>query len=92
MTQHVTKQEKIEKPDSAFAKPDNIVSAQGLSAEEKKKALETWEQDARQLMTASNEGMSGKQEGLRQESPNKLEKVIRAKAKIGEGPNEKPSH
>jgi hypothetical protein len=34
-----------------------------LSLEEKKKALDTWEQDARQLVTASNEGMEGEAAG-----------------------------
>ena len=93
MTQpSATKQEKIEKPASNFDKPDDIVEAKDLSVEEKKKALETWEQNARQLFTASNEGMSGDDEGTSQKDHNQLAKVIRAKAKIGEKPKHKPSH
>jgi hypothetical protein len=34
-----------------------------LPLDEKQKALNTWEQDARQLLTASSEGMTGGEEG-----------------------------
>jgi len=62
-----------------------------LSHDEKKKALNTWEEDERQLLTASNEGMSGGDEGLQSEDANRLGEVVRAKAKIGEKPKLKPS-
>jgi hypothetical protein len=52
-------------------------------AKEKKSALETWEQDSRQLMMASNEGMPGKTEGLRREDHSRLGEIRRAKARIG---------
>ena len=51
----------------------------------------TWEQDARQMMTASNEGMSGDEEGLDQRDTHRLGEVVRAKEKIGAKPKHKPS-
>jgi hypothetical protein len=56
---------KVENPEVHFAKPKQVVKDNVLSHDEKKKALNTWEQDERQLLTASNEGMSGSDEGLR---------------------------
>ena len=58
----------------------------------KKKALNTWEQDERQLLTASNEGMPGSEEGRQSEDDNRLGEVVGTKEKIGEKPNHKPSH
>ena len=52
----------------------------------KKNALNTWEKDERQLLTASNEGMSGSDEGLRVDEDNRLGEVVRAKGTIGEKP------
>ena len=51
-----------------------------------------WEQDEQQLLTASNEGKSGNDEGLRVDGDNRLGEVGRAKGKIGEKPKHKPSH
>jgi hypothetical protein len=68
------------------------VTDKELSHDEKTEALNTWEQDARQLMTASNEGMAGAQEGLESQDHRRLGEVVRAKDKIGENPNHKPSH
>jgi hypothetical protein len=42
-------------------------------------------------LTASNEGMSGADEGRQSEAANRLGEVVRAKAKIGEKPKHKPS-
>jgi hypothetical protein len=57
-----------------------------LSQHEKKKALRL------QLLTASNEGMPGSEEGLQSDDHNRLGEVVRAKEKIGEKPKHKPSH
>ena len=62
-----------------------------LSHNEKKNALHAWEQDERQLLTASNEGMSGSDEGLRSKDDNRLGEVIHAEETIGEKPKDKPS-
>jgi hypothetical protein len=86
-----TKKDKVEKPATTFEKPIDVVHAPDLSREEKKKALNTWEQDARQELTASNEGMPGSEEGVKPEEANKLDQVVRAKRQIGEKPQHKPS-
>jgi hypothetical protein len=44
---------------TSFDAPDKVVVDPSLSTQEKVKALEGLEQDARQLAIASNEGMSG---------------------------------
>ena len=66
-----------------FDKPREIVQDKALSHDEKKKALNTWEQDERQLLTASNEGTPGNDEGLQSDDHNRLGEVVRAKEKIG---------
>ena len=57
--------DKVGNPEAHFAKPKQVVKDNALSQDEKKNALNTWEQDERQLLTASNEGMSGSDEGRR---------------------------
>ena len=85
-----SKNQKIKNPAVSFEKPIDVVKDKELSDEEKKQALNTWEQDARQLLTASNEGMPGSDEGLRA-IPHQFGKVVRAKDKLGEKPKHKPS-
>ena len=84
--------DKVENPEAHFAKPKQVVKDNVLSHDEKKNALNTWEQDERQLLTASNEGMSRSDEGLRVDEDNRLGEVVRAKGAIGEKPKHKPSH
>ena len=84
--------DKIQSPATTYDKPHDIVKDEGLSHDEKKAALNTWEQDARQLMTASNEGMPGPEEGEESQDHHRLGEVVRAKDKIGESPEHKPSH
>jgi hypothetical protein len=83
---------KVENPAAAFAKPLDVVKDSTLSKTEKVEALDNWEQDARQLMTASNEGMPGPQEGLDPDDHHKMGQVLRAKEKIGRMPNYKSAH
>ena len=83
---------KVESPATHFDKPKEIVQDNSLSHHEKKKALNTWEQDERQLLTASNEGMPGSEEGLTSDDDNRFGEVVRSKEKIGEKPTHKPSH
>ena len=82
---------KIVNPEVHFDKPKDVVQDEALSHQEKKKALNTWEQDQRQLLTASNEGMSGSDEGQRKKEANRLDEVVQAKGQIGEKPKHKPS-
>jgi hypothetical protein len=84
--------DKVENPQAHFDKPKEIVQDKALSHDEKKEALNTWEQDERQLLTASNEGMSGSKEGRQSDNDNRLGEVVRTKEKIGEKPNHKSSH
>jgi len=83
---------KIHNPATVFERPANVVDDPQLSASEKKEALDHWEQDARQLMTASNEGMPGPEEGIDPNEHHQMGQVVRAKEKIGERPNHKPAH
>ena len=92
MTDTLKAKDKVENPKTHFDKPKEIVQDNALSHEEKKKALSTWEQDERQLMTASNEGMSGSDEGLHSDDDNRLGEVGKAKEEIGENPKHKPAH
>ena len=85
------KVEKVEKPQKHFDTPKQVVEDKALSPEEKKKALNTWEQDERQLMTASNEGMPAPAEGIKKDDENHLDEVVKAKQKIGEKPKHKPA-
>jgi hypothetical protein len=85
-------EEKIGQPEVHYQSPNDIVHDHALSHDEKKDALSTWEQDARQLLTASNEGMSGSEEGVDKHNHHRLGEIVRAKAKIGEHLKDKPSH
>ena len=82
----------IDNPATAFAEPSDVVRDTSLTHQEKADALDTWEQDARQLLTASNEGMTGSEEGAQPDDHNRLGEVVRAKDKIGEKPRDKPAH
>ena len=83
--------DKVENPEAHFAEPKEVIKDNTLSHNEKKSALHTWEQDERQLLTASNEGMSGSDEGLHPKDDNRLGEVILAEETIGEKPKVKPS-
>jgi hypothetical protein len=78
------KNEKVENPSTKYDEPHDILKDKEPSDYEKKKALNTWEQDARQLMTASNEGMTGPEEGIEPQDHNRLGGVVRAKGKINQ--------
>ena len=77
------KNDKIEHPAAFYATPDDIVKDNDLSTEEKKKALNSWEQDARRQLIASNEGMAGSKEGIDPSDHSRLGEIERAKDKIG---------
>jgi hypothetical protein len=87
-----SKTDKIEHPQAHYETPDDLINDQDLTPGEKKKALNVWEQDARQLLTASNEGMPGDKEGVSDGDYHRLGQVERAKAKMGEQPKRKAAH
>ena len=84
--------DRVDNPETHYDKPADIAADKTLSPDERSKALGNWEQDARQLLTASNEGMAGSAEGLHPDDHHRLGEVVRAKAEIGEKPKSKPSH
>ena len=59
-----------------FDKPKDVVESSELSRDEKKKALEQWEIDARLMQVASEEGMTGGE-------PNRLGDVKKAQKDLG---------
>ena len=77
-----SKIDKIEHPQSHYDTPDQLLEDRGLSLEEKLDALKIWEQDARQMLTASNEGMPGSEEGTDPSDRPMLSQVERAKEKL----------
>jgi hypothetical protein len=92
MADKLKAKDKVDHPEAQFDKPKEVVQDKTLSRHEQKKALNTWEQDERQLLTASNEGMPGRDEGLHSDDGNRLDEVVRTKEKIGEKPKHKSSH
>jgi hypothetical protein len=82
-----SKADKIEHPQSHYATPDELIEDRALSVDEKIKALKVWEQDARQMLTASGEGMPASEEGLNPDSHHMLGQVERARAKLQDAPN-----
>ena len=87
-----TKVDKIEHPQTYYSTPDALIRDEDISFEEKIKALNVWEQDARQMLAASNEGMPGSQEGTDPSDHNMLGQVGRAKIELGEKSARKLSH
>jgi hypothetical protein len=85
------KNRKVENPASHFDRPRDVVKDDQLSHRQKKQALKTWEQDARQIATANNEGMAANDEGGTRGDP-ELADVARAKEKMRERPKHKRPH
>jgi hypothetical protein len=85
------KNRKLENPASHFDKPSEVVRDGQLSHRQKKEALKTWEQDARQVATANNEGMGANDEGGTGGDA-KLADVVRAKEQMSKKPKYKRSH
>jgi hypothetical protein len=88
----VAREEMVRNPKVHFDRPDKLVEDSLLTPTEKKKALDVWEQDAQQLLTASNEGMTGSEEGLDPDHSPKLGEIVRAKGRMGEKPKHKAGH
>ncbi|MGO8921916.1 MAG: hypothetical protein ACLQF4_03140 [Xanthobacteraceae bacterium] len=78
----LSKIDKIEHPQSHYTTPDQLIEDRDLSREEKLDALKIWKQDARQMLTASSEGMPGSEEGIDPSNHNMLGQVERAKDKL----------
>ncbi len=72
MNKDRTTKAKVAKPHAHFDGPADVVIDPALSKDQKKEALDAMEQDARQLLDASSEGMTGGE-------PNNLHEVLDAK-------------
>jgi len=83
---HKLKIEKIEQPENHYKSPAQVTKDETLTKEEKKSALRTWEQDARQLLVASNEGMP-----MPERLDHRLGEVNRAKEELVAPQKHKPS-
>ena len=65
----------IENPSAHFPSPDTVLKDRRLSPDDKKAALAQWEQDARLLAVATEEGMGGGE-------PARLDEVKQAQARL----------
>ena len=71
--------EKIEQPENHYESPTEVANDRTLTNDKKMKALDTWEQDARQMLVASNEGMPEGLDPRLGEVISAKEEVVRAK-------------
>ena len=79
------KSDRIENPAAHVDRPADILKAQDLSRREKKEALDNWEEDARRLSVATDEGMGGGE-------PSRLTEVADAKNALdAPAPRRRPS-
>jgi hypothetical protein len=68
--------ELVANPSAHFDGPHDILEHLGLSDEQKKMVLDAWEEDARRLSIATEEGMTGGE-------PSRVAEVLEAKAELG---------
>lgn len=74
----------LQNPAKCFETPQHVLDDPKLTVTQKRKLLEQWEQDARQLAVAEEEGMGGGEESM-------LHRVKRAMEAIGGAKGEQPS-
>src|SRR5476649_3093580 len=71
-------------PAAVFNKPDDIVKNRELTANQKKKALQEWELDARLTAVAAEEGMTKDDDKMLDEpKKNPLPEIKKAQEEIG---------
>ncbi len=71
----------VQDPSAWFDRPDQVLTASGLTDAQKIEVLRAWELDARQLMTATEENMPGGEES-------KLDSVLDSLKRLGQEPSE----
>jgi hypothetical protein len=74
----------VSRPSAHFDTPAAVLETDGLSVKAKKRVLDAWEEDARRLSVATEEGMGGGE-------PSLLADVAAAKAELGVGDDRKPA-
>ncbi len=62
-------------PSSVFSVPEDVLSAEGLSREQRIEILKRWEYDARELEVATEENMPGSNSSCLQDIINALDKL-----------------
>ncbi|MCL4244902.1 MAG: hypothetical protein KJ002_07215 [Candidatus Dadabacteria bacterium] len=67
-------------PSSVFAAPEDVLSAEGLTREQKIEILKRWEYDARELEVATEENMPGSNSSC-------LQGVMKALGELGYDPD-----
>jgi hypothetical protein len=77
------KDEEIENPAATFDRPSQIIKDRTLTEQEKQAALDNWEQDDRDLMTASDEGMREIDANQKQRGDDQLDEVLQAMRELG---------
>lgn len=82
----MTPQEKLDnavaQPRSVYRTPEEVLVDHSLTDDQKRRVLQSWEQDARELAVAEEENMGGGE-------PDMLDRVVRALATLPAG-DEKP--
>lgn len=83
----MTAQSEVEKavaqPWKAYATPEEVLADKQLSSAEKRRILESWERDARELAVAEEENMGGGE-------PNMLDRVMAALSQLPLDGEERP--
>lgn len=59
MSKSLSLEEKIADPSGAYGSPEEVLQDRALDREGKRRVLESWERDAREMMVAEEENMSG---------------------------------
>jgi len=67
----------LENPTDIFEAPEDVLADETLDRENKRAILQTWEQDARELAEAEEEGMAGGE-------PSMLQRVLKALDAVGD--------
>ena len=91
MSGKTTHQAKIEHPAQNYGRPISCATRSCRSRKRKRRST-SGSRDARQLVTASNEGMEGEAIGPDRDENHKLDQVLNAKQKVGARPKPKPAH
>ncbi len=68
----------LKDPSAVYKKPEDVLTDNNLSRDEKFEVLAQWEYDARELLVATEENMPGTHDSW-------LEKVLEAKHKLEQG-------
>ncbi len=79
-TKPLSLDEKIADPSGAYRSPEAVLADSNLSRDDKRRVLESWERDARELQVAEEENMGGGE-------PAMLGRVLEALASVAD-PNE----